>query len=91
MPTQAYVNAVNDLIQLNQHELAYLRSQNQDEDDDEVQVIDNQSIRQGSLTDEDRNSMIQGIQMQQGTQPQQGIRFQQDVKTQQIEPVRQIQ
>ena len=93
MPTQAYVNAVNDLIQLNHHELAYLRNQNQDEDDDEVQVIDNESIIQGSFTDEDRNSMIQGIQVQQGTQvqqviqPQQGVQFQPDVQTQQTEPV----
>lgn len=44
LPTQAYVNAVNDLIQLNQNELADL--QNQGVDDDEVQVIENESIRQ---------------------------------------------
>ena len=66
------------MIQLNQNELTDL--QNQDEDDDEVQVIDKESIGQWSFTDDDINSMIQGAQIQQSTQMQQGVQIQQGVK-----------
>ena len=61
---QAYVNSVNDLIQLNQNEQVDLQNQDADRDDDDVKINENESIRQCSFTDDDRNSTIQGVQMQ---------------------------
>ena len=55
LPTQAYVNAVNDLIQLNQNEMADFQNQDADRDNDDVHIIENESIRQWSFTDDDIN------------------------------------
>ena len=63
MPTQAYVNAVNDLIQLNQNEMADFQNQDADRDNDDVHIIENESIRQWSFTDDDINWTVQGVQM----------------------------
>ena len=44
--------------QLNQNELGDLQNQDADRDDDYVQIIENESIRQWSFTDEYRYSTI---------------------------------
>ena len=92
----AYINAVNDLIQLNQNELANLQERDQDaganEDtgEDDIQIIDhnlNGSIGAWSFTEDVRSTRnsIQNVQIQQNVQFQHDVPNELDL----IQPIRQ--